>query len=91
MLSSEENGETVEAGGEVAAGMSSSGEEEGKNETSLPSPPSDERRSKASLPASEVRREVAADKEVEQSMEVSNYFSFNPVTTDERGGRLEKL
>lgn len=69
MLASEENGETVEGGGEKA-GMSSSEEEEGKDETSLPSSPSDERRSKASLPASKERREVAADKEVEQSMQL---------------------
>ena len=81
MLASEENGETVEGGGEEA-GMSSS---EGKDETSLPSSPSDERRSKASLSASKERREVAADKEVEQLMQVNNCFSFNPVTTDEEG------
>ena len=71
MLSSEENGETVEGGGEEA-GMTSS---EGKDETSLPSSPSDERRSKASLSASKERREVAADKEVEQLMQVNNCLS----------------
>ena len=71
--------------------MSSSEEEEGKDETSLPSSPSDERRWKASLPASKERREVAADKEVEQSMQVNNCFSFNPVTTGERGGQLENM
>ena len=59
MLSSEENGETVEGVG-GKAGMSPSAEEEGKDET-----PSDE---KTSLPASE----VAADKEVEQSVQVNN-------------------
>ena len=62
--------------------MSSS---EGKDETSLPSSPSDERRSKASLSASKERREVAADKEVEQLMQVNNCLSFNQVTTDEEG------
>ena len=89
MLASEENGETVEGDGEKA-GMSSSEEEEGKDETSLPSSPSDEMRWKASLPASKERREVAADKEVEQSMQVNKCFSFNPVT-GERGGQLENM
>ena len=82
MLSSEENGETVEGGGEEA-GMTSS---ERKDQTSLPSSPSDERRSKASLSASKERREVAADKEVEQLMQLGASTSEQSNLIGFRGG-----
>ena len=59
---------------------------EGKDETSLPSSPSDERRSKASLSASKERREVAADKEVEQLMQLGASTSEQSNLIGFRGG-----
>merc|ERR1719430_2345021 len=68
--------------------MSPSEEEEGKEQTSLPSLPSDTRRSKAGLQVSEERSEVAANKEVEQSEQLGALMcGFQ----GESGGGLEPV
>merc|ERR1719430_724390 len=67
--------------------MSPSEEEERKEQTSLPSLPSDTRRSKAGLQVSEERSEVAANKEVEQSEQGALMCGFQ----GESGGGLEPV